>query len=121
MQCRPKALEKSKAITFTYGFVCNMSVRVCTRCIGAAVVELEGLKEGKLVREEMFKLGLVENRIDDKLMNSFSINLDRTGVTEIGLKSWHVLGCGTFGTGVIELDFHLDNMMWNDTIVTKKC
>ena len=41
-------------------------------------------------------------------MYSFSINLERTGVTEIGLKSWHVLGCGTFGTGVIELDFHCE-------------
>ena len=27
-------------------------------------------------------------------------------MTEIGLKSWHVLGCEIFGTGVIELDFH---------------
>ena len=52
-------------------------------------------------------------------MNSFSINLDKTGVTEISLESWHVLGCGTFGTGVIELDFHLDKTMSNDTIVTK--
>ena len=39
-------------------------------------------------------------------MNSFSMSRDRTGVTEIGLKSWHVLGSATLGTGVIELDFH---------------
>ena len=52
-------------------------------------------------------------------MNSFSINLDKTGVTEISLESWHVLGCGTFETDVIELDFHLDYTMSTDTIVTK--